>query len=84
MPGRQAKVITRVMLRRMLLHVRRSGQRERDAVMVLLSVRAGLRACEIAGLECSMVLDANRRGGYELAVVDRIAKALGSAHPGSR
>jgi integrase len=74
MPGRQAKLISQHMLRRMLAHVRRSNHPERDAVIILLSVRAGLRACEIARLEWSMVLDARGRVGRELAVEDRIAK----------
>jgi hypothetical protein len=45
--------------------------------MFLLSVRAGLRACEIAGLEWSMVTDANGRVGRLLTVPDRIAKKEG-------
>jgi integrase len=74
MPGRQAKIISSQALRRTLAHVRRSNQPERNVVIVLLSVRAGLRACEIAGLEWSMVLDARGRVGSELAIEDRIAK----------
>ena len=45
--------------------------------MLLLSVRAGLRAGEIAGLEWSMVLGADGRVGHALAVPDRIAKKGG-------
>ena len=74
MPGRQAKVITHDTLRRMLRHVDRSRQPERDGVIVLLSIRAGLRACEIARLEWPMVLDARGRIGRDLAIEDRIAK----------
>jgi integrase/recombinase XerD len=62
MPGKQAKVVTPPMLKRMLRHVARSSSLpERDRVMILLSVKAGLRACEIAGLDWSMVLDAQGR-----------------------
>ena len=57
MAGRQAKVITPGMLRRMLGYVRRSRYPRRNRVIVLLGIKAGLRACEIAGLEWSMVLD---------------------------
>jgi integrase/recombinase XerD len=39
-----------------------------------LSVKAGLRAAEIAKLEWSMVLDANGRIGEALEIRDRIAK----------
>ena len=42
--------------------------------MILLSVKAGLRACEIAGLEWSMVLDAQGRVSDTLCVRDAIAK----------
>ncbi len=74
MPGRQAKVITHDMLKRVLRHIARSQEPERDAVMVLLAMRAGLRACEIAGLTWPMVLDARGRVGRDLAVENAIAK----------
>jgi integrase/recombinase XerD len=41
---------------------------------VLLGVKAGLRACEIAGLEWSMVLDGQGSIGWSLNVWDAIAK----------
>jgi len=46
------------MLKRMLRHVSHSSFPARDRAMILLSIKAGLRACEIAGLDWSMVLDA--------------------------
>jgi site-specific recombinase XerC len=39
------------MLRRMLRRASRSPFPARDRAMILLSVKAGLRACEIAGLD---------------------------------
>jgi len=74
MPGKQAKVITPPMLKRMLRHVSRSSFPERDRTMILLSVKAGLRACEIAGLDWSMVLDAQSRVSDTINVRDAIAK----------
>jgi len=74
MLGRQAKVLAPVALRRALAQIRHHPYPERDRVILLLSVRAGLRACEIAGLTWSMVLDARGRVGVELAVHGRIAK----------
>jgi integrase len=75
MPGRQAKLISSAVLRRMLRHVQqRSREPARDRVMILLSVRAGLRAAEIAQLRWSMVLDASGRIGDTLGVIDQIAK----------
>ena len=68
MAGRQAKTLSPAALRRVLDAVRRTSTPERDLVMVMLSLRAGLRACEIAGLQWSMVLNAHGRigGGIEL------------------
>ena len=51
MPGKQAIVVTPPMLKRMLRYVSRSSHPARDRAMILLSVKAGLRACEIAGLD---------------------------------
>src|SRR4051795_8083743 len=74
MAGRQANIITPGMLRRMLGYVRRSRYPQRNRVIVLLAVKAGLRACEIAGLEWSMVLDGKGSIGWSLNVWDAIAK----------
>jgi integrase len=51
MPGKQAKVVTPPMLKRMLRRVSRSSSPARDRAMILLSVKAGLRAREIVGLD---------------------------------
>src|SRR3954462_8880130 len=72
MAGREAKVITPGMLTRMLGSVRRSRYPRRNRVIVLLGVKAGLRACEIAGLEWSMVLDGQGSIGCSLNVWDAI------------
>jgi integrase len=78
MPGRQAKLISGAVQHRMLVHVGRySRTPARDRVMILLSVRAGLRAAEIAKLTWSMVLDARGRVGDMLAITDHIAKKRG-------
>ena len=77
MPGRQAKIITPTMLRRMLGAVAGRQTTSRDRVIILLSVKAGLRACEIARLDWSMVLDARGRVADSLAVRDAIAKKRG-------
>jgi integrase len=74
MPGRQAKVITPFTLRRMLGYATRSSYPVRNRVIVLLSVKAGLRAAEIAGLEWPMVLNARGQVADAIAVRDAIAK----------
>ena len=77
MPGRQAKVVTPQMLRRMLFKTSKSPFRARDRAMILLSVKAGLRACEIARLDWSMALDACGKVADVLAIHDAIAKKRG-------
>jgi integrase len=74
MAGKQAKTLSDTELRRLLRLVRKGRYAARDRVMVLLSVKAGLRACEIAGLTWAMALDATQRVGPLLEVRDGIAK----------
>jgi integrase len=74
MSGRQAKLITPLTLRRMLACVRHSQDPARDRVIILLSVKAGLRAAEVAGLTWPMVLDARSCVGDTITIRDRIAK----------
>jgi integrase len=71
MPGKQAKVVTPHMLRRMLRRTSRTPFPARDRVMILLSVKAGLRACEMARL------DARGKVANILAIHDAIAKKRG-------
>ena len=77
MAGRQARVLTDAVTRRALAAVRGRPDALRDRAMALLSLRAGLRAGEIAGLDWSMVLDPAGRVAHTLAVPDRIAKRGG-------
>ena len=67
-PGNQAKIVTPLMLKRMLRHTSCSPFPLRDRALVLLSMKAGLCACEIASLDWSMVLDA--RGKVDDAIAD--------------
>src|SRR5260370_600197 len=55
-------------------HQRHGRYQERDRVMILLSVKAGLRAGEIAKLRWSMVLDARGRIGDCIELHDSAAK----------
>ena len=61
MLGKQAKTLAPASLERVLNKVRQGSFPQRDLVMVLLSARAGLRACEIANLTWGMVLDPKGR-----------------------
>jgi integrase len=77
MPGKQAKTVTPTMLKHMLRRASTSPSHSRDRAMILLSVKAGLRACEIAKLEWSMVLDARGKVADVLEIRDAIAKKRG-------
>lgn len=65
------------MLRSMLAYVSGTEYTARDRVIILLSVKAGLRACEIARLDWSMVLDARGDLSSFIEVRDAIAKKRG-------
>ena len=74
MAGKQAKILTRQQVRVALNRARRGRYPQRDRVMILLSVKAGLRAGEIAKLRWSMVLDADGRLGRRIELHDSAAK----------
>jgi len=74
MPGRQAKVIRPAQLRLLLRHVRYHSDPVRSRAIVLLSLKAGLRAAEIAKLQWPMVLDASGKVSSSIEIDDRIAK----------
>lgn len=74
MAGRQAKTLSPATLRKALVLARRSTMPQRNEAIILLSVRAGLRACEIAGLEWSMVCDARGQIAPYIELHDAIAK----------
>lgn len=75
MAGKQAKTLTEKQVRRVLAYVGdESRYPHRDRVMILLSVKAGLRAAEIAGLSWSMVTDSDGNVGDHIALADNIAK----------
>jgi integrase/recombinase XerD len=69
-----AKVLEPEDVRLMLEHVRDQRHPERNHVMILLSCKAGLRACEIAGLTWPMVLDSSNQVGSAITVARAIAK----------
>jgi integrase len=74
MAGRQAKTITPVQMDALMQHIRGRKDAARSRVIILLSLRAGLRAAEIAKLEWPMVLDATGKVGQTIELEDRIAK----------
>jgi integrase/recombinase XerD len=74
MAGKQAKVLTRQQVVAALRRVRRGRYPQRDRLMILLSIKAGLRAGEIAKLTWPMVLDPDGRIAGCIDLHDSAAK----------
>src|ERR1700730_1176180 len=74
MPGRKAKILSETQAERLLAYTGLTRYPERNQVMVLLSVKAGLRAGEIAALTWEMVLEPGGAVGSLIELHDRVAK----------
>lgn len=74
MSGKQAKILSKAQERALLKQAGQGRHPERDRVMVLLSIKAGLRAGEIAKLTWPMVLDPQGRIAERIELHDRAAK----------
>jgi integrase len=74
MLGKRAKILSDDNIRDLLAFASLTRYPTRNRVMVLLSVKAGLRAGEIANLTWAMVTDPVGDIGTVIAVEDRIAK----------
>jgi integrase len=72
--GKQAKVLNQKQVDAVLHHIGRSRNGLRNQVIFLLSVRAGLRAKEIAALRWSMVLDASGAVGDAIHLTNEASK----------
>jgi integrase len=74
MPGKQAKILSADNIDDLLTFASRSRYPTRNRVMILLSVKAGLRAGEIANLTWNMVLGPAGDIGVVIELRDRAAK----------
>lgn len=61
-------------MRRLIVHSENTRHPERNAVIVLLSFKAGLRACEISGLAWRMLLKPSGRLAEHVTISRHIAK----------
>ena len=74
MAGKQAKILSVDALDSLLAYASSTRHPVRNAAIVLLSVKAGLRAGEIANLTWPMVLNASGELGATIALHDKAAK----------
>jgi integrase len=74
MAGKQAKILSSDALDQTLVYASSSRYPLRNTVIVLLSVKAGLRAGEIAKLTWPMILDADGKIGRTIELHDNAAK----------
>jgi integrase/recombinase XerD len=74
MAGRQAKILSDHQVRRLLIYVGATRSPARNRVMILLSVKAGLRAGEIARLTWDMLLDPCSEIATVIELYDNAAK----------
>jgi integrase/recombinase XerC len=72
--GTSAKVLAAGDVRRFQARVGRGRFALRNRVLVMLSFNAGLRACEMAGLDWRMVVGADGKVGTCMMIHDAIAK----------
>jgi len=71
---KQAKTLTEKQVKLVLTHLATTRDAQRNAVIFLLSVDAGLRSKEIASVEWKMVLDAQSQLTDAIRLEDRSAK----------
>jgi integrase len=74
MSGRQAKILTDKQIENLLAYTTSTKNANRDSIMVLLSIKAGLRAAEISNLTWDMIVDASGEIGSTIELRDHAAK----------
>lgn len=74
MAGKKAKILSPAQIKTTLSYLSETRHCERDTVMFLLSLKAGLRACEIAGVSWMMLMSSSGAIGEVLELEDRISK----------
>jgi integrase/recombinase XerD len=75
--GKQSKIITDKQVRAVLAELDARRYPLRDRVMFLLSMKAGMRAVEIASITWAMVTDAEGKIGDVIALQNRASKGRG-------
>jgi integrase len=80
MQGKQAKIVSPTQERAILGYLATTRYPSRDRVMFLLSMKAGLRAKEMASLTWTMVTDAQAQVAEVLHVPNRASKGKTGGH----
>src|SRR5262245_46949050 len=75
--GKQAKIISDKQIRAVMAELETRRYPARDRVMFLLSIKAGLRAKEVASVTWGMVTDAEGEIDYVIALDNRDSKGRG-------
>ena len=75
--GKQAKILTKKQIDQLIWYVGTLRHPLRNKVIVMLSVRAGLRAKEVASLTWSMITDADGDIGTSIHLTDKASKGRG-------
>jgi integrase len=74
MAGKQAKVLSEQEVEDLLFFVKTTRNPDRNRVIVLLSIKGGLRACEIANLTWEMVVEPTGNVSSHIELRDHAAK----------
>lgn len=80
MERQPARVLEVGDVRRLLTHAAAQRHHYRNVVIIMLSFKAGLRACEISGLRWPMLLKSNGRVGDQIRISKHIAKYGSGRH----
>jgi integrase len=72
--GKQAKILNRAQTEAVLAYLEKTRHPARNRLIFLLSIRAGLRAKEIAAVTWSMVLDSDGGIAADIALRDEASK----------
>jgi integrase len=75
--GKQAKILSKKQIDQLIWYVGTLRHPLRNEVIVMLSVKAGLRAKEIASLTWSMITDADGDIAFSIHLTDKASKGRG-------
>ena len=72
--GKQSKILSNKQVKAMLLHLSRTRMSIRNQLIILLSVKSGLRSKEISGVRWNMVVNSNGEISDSIHLTDEVSK----------